>query len=48
MMLGIAIALIVLWIVLRLFFKFARWSIHVILLIAIIALALHFLRAPHA
>jgi len=45
MMLGIAIALIVLWLFLRLFFKVARWSIHLILVIAVIAIAVHFLRA---
>lgn len=45
MMLGIAVALLVLWILLRVFFKVARMSIHLILLIAVIAIALHFLRA---
>jgi len=45
MMLGIAIALIVLWLLLRLFVKVAKWSIHLILLVAVIAIALHFLRA---
>jgi hypothetical protein len=45
MMLGIAVALVVLWILLRVFFKVARMSIHLILLIAVIAIAVHFLRA---
>jgi hypothetical protein len=45
MMLGIAIALLVLWLLLRLFFKVAKWSIHIILVVAVIAIALHFLRA---
>jgi len=48
MMLSVAIALIVLWLLVRLFFKVATWSIHLILLVAVIALALHFLRSPHA
>jgi hypothetical protein len=45
MMLGVAIALLVLWIILRVFFRVARMSIHLILLIAVIAIAVHFFRA---
>ena len=45
MILAVAIALIVLWIVVRVFFKVAHFSIHLILLIAVIALAVHFFHA---
>jgi hypothetical protein len=46
MTLGIAIALIVLWLVIRVFFKVTRWVVHLVLLIAVCALAVHFLRTP--
>lgn len=46
MTLGIAIALIVLWIVIRVFFKVTKWVIHLVLLVGVCALAVHFLRTP--
>ena len=45
MFLGIAIALLVLWLVIRVFFKVTKGIVHVALLIAVVALAIHFLRA---
>lgn len=44
MTLGIAIALIVLWIVIKVFFKVTKWTIHLVLLVAVCVFALHFLR----
>jgi hypothetical protein len=46
MALDVAIALIVLWIVIRIFFKVTKWVIHLALLVAVVALAVHFLNAP--
>lgn len=45
MLLAVAIALFVLWIVVRVFFKVAHSAIHLILLIAVVAIAFHFFRA---
>jgi hypothetical protein len=46
MTLGIAIALIVLWIVVRVFFKVTKLVIHVALIVGLVALAVHFLNTP--
>jgi len=46
MTLGIAVGLIVLWIVIRVFFKVTKLVIHLVLLAGLIALAVHFLNAP--
>jgi hypothetical protein len=43
-MLGIAIALILLWLVIRIFFKVTKWVVHLALLAGVIALALHVFR----
>jgi len=43
MNLGIAIGLIVLWLVIRIFFKVTKWVVHIALLAGVVALALHFL-----
>ncbi|MGH7616606.1 MAG: DUF5670 family protein [Gemmatimonadaceae bacterium] len=45
MTLGIAVALIVLWFVIRVFFKVTKWVIHLVLLVAVCALAFHYIRA---
>jgi hypothetical protein len=45
-MLGLAIALIVLWIIVRVFFKVTKLVIHVLLIVGLIALTVHFLNAP--
>jgi len=44
MMLGIAIALILLWLAIRVVFKVTKSIVHIALLAGVIALALHFLR----
>jgi hypothetical protein len=45
MTLGIAIVLIVLWLLLRVFFKVTKSIVHIALLAGVIALAIHFVRA---
>jgi hypothetical protein len=45
-MLGLAIALIVVWIIVRVFFKITKLVIHVVLVVGLIALAIHFLNTP--
>jgi hypothetical protein len=45
-MLGLAIALIVLWIIIRVFFKVTKLVIHLLLIVGLIALTVHFLNAP--
>ena len=46
MTLGIAIALIVLWLIIRVFFKVTKLVVHVALIAGLVALAVHFLNAP--
>jgi hypothetical protein len=46
MTLGIAIALIVLWLVVRVFFKVTKLVVHVALIVGLVALAVHFLNTP--
>lgn len=43
MALGVAIALVVLWIIVRVFFRVTKLVIHLALIVAAIALAIHFL-----
>jgi Family of unknown function (DUF5670) len=45
MFLGIAIALVALWLVIRVFFKVTKGIVHLALLVAAVALAIHFLHA---